>query len=150
MQVLALAGPHTSLLDGPAVSSWLRSRGFHRVLFAVDPDYARHLLWRPLLLTYGLLQGGHRMVPVDSRRPYGLRRLLRAHGEGWDVLIFPQGTGISNATRAEQMGYSWLASRILRENPDTPVVRIIVDHTRWWPRCRFESVHSLPEVTAHA
>jgi 1-acyl-sn-glycerol-3-phosphate acyltransferase len=139
--MLILASPHTSLLDGPALSLWLGRQGFRQVLFAVDPDYARHALWRPLLLAYGW-RYDHRMVAVDSRRPFGLRSLLRAKRDGWHVALFPQGIGISEPDRPWRPGADWLVRRLCAENAELQVVRVALDHDRAWPRCAFAgSVH---------
>jgi len=141
--MLILASPHTSLLDGPALSWWLGQRGYRRVLFAVDPDYARHPLWRPLLQVYGW-RHGHRMVAVDSRRPFGLRRLLEAHRFGWSLAVFPQGTGIGDPGRPWQPGADWLVRRLCVEHRDLPVVSVEMAHDRFWPRCVFsEKVGSM-------
>ena len=146
--MLILAGPHGSLLDGPALSRWLGRQGFRRVLFAVDPDYARHPFWRSVLRAYGGLYG-HRMVALDSRRPFGLRHLLRAHGEGWDIALFPQGVGIADPHRPWQPGADWVVRRLRSEHLDLAVVRVSVFRDRFWPQFHFAGT-VLPLPGAHA
>lgn len=115
--LLILARPHTSLWDGPRLAWWLsRSRGIRGAVFPVDPDYARHFLWARMLRGYGRWVGGHRMVPMDSQSPFGLRHLARALRRGQTVVLFPQGVGIADADR-----------------PDRPGARWLVEHAR--PRC---------------
>lgn len=141
--MLILASPHVSRLDGPALSAWLSRRGLRRVLFAVDPDYSRHLLWRWILSGYGRLQGEHRMVALDSRHPHGLRRMIRAHREGWHIALFPQGIGLGDPDRPEQPGATWLIRRLAQEysTAATPleVYRVRMRHDRFWPRPVWET-----------
>jgi 1-acyl-sn-glycerol-3-phosphate acyltransferase len=126
---LILVRPHASLLDGPVVARYLRHiGGHHGYLFAVDPDYARHPLFRPLLSLYGRVTGGHGMVPLDTRSPMGLRVILHTLADGGGVVLFPQGTGISDPQRPDLPGYVWLVrkSRCL-------VTDLTLDHRRWLP-----------------
>ena len=106
---LILVRPHASLLDGPVVARYLQIVGGHRgYLFAVDPDYARHRAFRPLLALYGRLTGGHRMVPLDARSPMSMRIILRTLADGGGVVLFPQGTGIGDPERPDCPGSEWL------------------------------------------
>lgn len=105
--------PHTSYLDGPAVARWLtRERGIRHAVFAVDPDFARHPVWRFVLNVYGRFIGAHTMVPLDSRSPFALRQLMRVLRDGGNVVIFPQGTGLSaGSNRPDQSGFLWLVAK---------------------------------------
>lgn len=111
--MLYLFRPHQSYRDGFAVARWLtKERGVRGALFAVDPDFARHPVWSFLLNGYGRLVGGHTMLALDTRRPYALRRLLRALRMGRPVVIFPQGTGLANGPeRDDQAGWRWLVRK---------------------------------------
>ncbi len=108
--MLILVRPHTSLLDGPRVAWMLYRRGFRRCVFPVDPHYARHPFWRPVLWAYGFFCGRAEMVALDSRSPFGLRDLARLLQNGRTIVIFPQGTGIELPCRSDQRGWSWLRS----------------------------------------
>lgn len=101
---LILVRPHTSLLDGPLVAWRLRKMS---CVFPVDSDYARHPVWSRLLKLYGRLLG-HQMIPLDSQHPGSLRQILRALHEGETVVLFPQGTGLSDPARPDQPGWQWL------------------------------------------
>lgn len=105
--------PHTSYLDGPAVARWLtRERGIRNVVFAVDPDFAKHPVWRFVLNVYGRFVGGHTMVPLDSGSPFALRKLMMVLRDGGCVAIFPQGTGLSSGPkRQDQSGFLWLVAK---------------------------------------
>lgn len=103
--------PHLSLLDGPIVGLHLRKLGLRGYTFAVDPAYALHSFWRPALLLYGRIIGGHRMVALDQRNPHAMRTLLRLLQQDAGVVIFPQGAGIHNTTRPDQPGVDWLILR---------------------------------------
>ncbi len=108
--LLILARPHVSLWDGPRIARWLaRSAGIRGALFPVDPDYALHPVWAPFLRAYGNLVGGHRMIPLDSESPFGLRTLVRALRQGQTVVLFPQGTGLREGPdRPDRPGAQWL------------------------------------------
>ena len=120
--LLVLVRPHTSLLDGPRVAWWLgRHQGIRGAVFPVDPDYARHPLWSWALRRYVRLAGGHRMIPLDSQSPFGLRHLAACLHRGQAVVLFPQGTGIDQPDRADRGGYRWLVRRC---RPQVFAVRI--------------------------
>ncbi len=115
---LVLARPHCSLWDGPMVALHIRlsghQAGFLRsgYLFAIDPDYARHPIFRRLLLLYGKLLGdGYRMVPLDTRSPMAMRQLRRELQAGRGVVLFPQGTGLHDPLRPDAPGAAWLVER---------------------------------------
>ena len=130
---LILVRPHASLLDGPVIARYLHQMGGHcGYLFAVDPDYARHPFWRRALTWYGRVHGHQRMVALDQRSPMALRVILRTLEAGHGVVLFPQGTGISNPVRPDLPGASWLArkSRCL-------VTEIRLDHSRWIPQVAY-------------
>ena len=131
---LILVRPHASLLDGPVVVHCLHQIGGHcGYLFAVDPDYARQPFWRRALSWYGRVNGHHRMVPLDQRSPMPLRVILRTLEAGHGVVLFPQGTGISNPVRPDLPGASWLTrkSRCL-------VTEIRLDHSGWIPQVAYQ------------
>jgi len=120
--LLILVRPHTSLWDGPRVAWWLsQACGVRNAVFPVDPDYARHPFWSGLLRRYGRWVGGHQMIPLDSRSPFGLRYLARSLHSGQAVVLFPQGVGLGRPERADAPGYSWLISR---ERPQVVSIRI--------------------------
>ncbi|MBN6739854.1 1-acyl-sn-glycerol-3-phosphate acyltransferase [Acidithiobacillus sp. MC6.1] len=127
--MLILIRPHVSLLDGLAVAAWLPRVGIHRAIFPVDPDYARHGIYGPLLQLYGIITGGHEMLPIDARHPFAMRRLLKLLDQGRDVVIFPQGTGLSIPDRPDMPGCRWLASHTKRK-----VVEITLEHRGRWPK----------------
>lgn len=108
---LILVRPHTSLLDGPAVALYLRRMGIKKAVFAVDPGYARHPVWKRLLNAYGWFTGLHMMLPLDTSRPFALRTFDKLLKEGRTVVIFPQGTGIGDAGRPDAKGVNWLIHR---------------------------------------
>lgn len=111
--LLILARPHVSLLDGPRLAWWLtRTAGIRGAIFPVDPDYAQHPVWSPLLRYYGCLVGGHGMVPLDTESPFGLRSLSRTLQRGRTIVLFPQGTGIGQGPdRPDRQGARWLLDR---------------------------------------
>jgi 1-acyl-sn-glycerol-3-phosphate acyltransferase len=111
------AGPHLSLLDGP----WLCAKLPRPAVFAVDPDYARHPVWRPVLRTWGRLCGGHTMIPMRPGRASGVRTLLsHLRGGGW-VVIFP--SGCISESAPDHPGVDWLAAR-----SGAPVHRVRLRH----------------------
>ncbi len=99
------AGPHLSLLDGP----WLCAKLPRPAVFAVDPDYARHPIWRPVLQTWGRLCGGHTMIPMRPGRASGVRTLLSHLRNGGWVVIFP--SGCISESALDHPGVDWLAAR---------------------------------------
>ena len=106
---LILARPHASRWDGFVVAWYLRQVGGHGgYLFAVDPDYARHPVYRRVLNGYGRLMGGHTMVPLDQRSPLAMRTLIRTLQGGGKVVLFPQGTGLTRPDRPDLPGAAWL------------------------------------------
>ena len=128
---LILVRPHMSLLDGLVVARYLHQIGGHcGYLFAVDPDYARHPFWRIALSWYGRLNGHQRMIALDQRSPMALREIFHTLKNGHGVVLFPQGTGISDPARPDLPGASWLMrkSRCL-------VTEICLDHS-----CRIPQV----------
>ncbi|MBU2770101.1 1-acyl-sn-glycerol-3-phosphate acyltransferase [Acidithiobacillus caldus] len=127
--MLILVRPHVSLLDGPAVAAWLPRVGIHQAIFPVDPDYARHRIYGPLLKVYGILTGGHEMLPLDARHPFAMRRLLKWLNQGRDVVIFPQGTGLNIPDRPNMPGCQWLTS-----HTTCKTMEIILEHRGRWPR----------------
>ena len=136
--MLILVRPHASIFDGPAVALWLaRQRNIRNAVFAVDPDYARHPVKAPLLKMYGWVVGRHRMVAMDGRRPFALRRVLEDLAAGRSVVIFPQGTGLSDPKRPDQPGMGWL----LRKIPSVPVVQLYLDHSSLWPSVTVQADH---------
>lgn len=114
--MLILARPHVSLWDGPRLAWWLtHTCGVHGAVFPVDPEYAAHRpMIRRLLAGYGKWVGQHTMVPLDSESPFSLRWLLRDLRQGRTVVLFPQGTGLSEKDRPDRPGARWL---IRRANP---------------------------------
>ena len=131
---LILVRPHTSLLDGLVVARYLHQIGGHcGYLFTIDPDYARHPFWRRALTWYGLVNGHQRMVALDQRSPMALRAILRTLEAGQGVVLFPQGTGVSNPERSDMPGAFWLArkSRCL-------ITEIRLDHSRWIPQVAYQ------------
>ena len=131
---LILVRPHASLLDGPIVARYLHQMGGHcGYLFAVDPDYARHPFWRRALSWYGRITGHHRMAPLDQRSTMAIRTILRTLDAGRGVVLFPQGTGISNPGRPDLPGASWLARKA-----GCLVTEIRLDHSRWIPQVVFQ------------
>ena len=134
--MLILVRPHVSLLDGPAVARFLPKAGVCNAVFAVDPDYARHTVWKHLLNAYGWLTGGHAMLPLDAARPFAMRSMLRLLDQGRDVVIFPQGTGIGDSARPDAGGCGWLLERV---STSQRVMEIALSHETRWPRIeRFE------------
>lgn len=107
MAPLILVRPHTSLLDGPYTAWRLRDRP---CVFPVDSDYARHPLWGRMLRAYGWLLG-HRMIALDVARPLAIRTVLNVLRNGETVVLFPQGTGLSDPQRPDQPGTLWLLRR---------------------------------------
>jgi len=95
---------HESYLDGPMLAL-LAPRP---ILFGVDPDFSTREPWRSLLLAWGRISGGHRMVPMTPGSSRGLREMLRWLREGGWVCLFPEG-GIG--TGREYPGVHWLADR---------------------------------------
>ncbi|MHB1494493.1 MAG: 1-acyl-sn-glycerol-3-phosphate acyltransferase [Acidithiobacillus sp.] len=130
--MLIIVRSHTSLLDGPAVALWLaRERQLSHCLFAVDPDYARHSVYSPLLKAYGWLVGRHTLLPLDQQRPFALRKMFSALGAGQHVVIFPQGTGISEPDRPDQPGMDWLLRKAGKE---ASILSLSLRHDHRWPR----------------
>ena len=127
--MLILVRPHVSLLDGPAVARFLPKAGIVQAVFAVDPDYARHAVWKHLLNAYGWLTGGHTMLPLDATRPFAMRDLLRLLNQGRDVVIFPQGTGIGDSARPDAGGCRWLLEKTNRR-----AMEVTLSHETRWPR----------------
>lgn len=132
---LILARPHMSLWDGPRLAWWLTSScGIRGAVFPVDPDYARHPLYRRLLAQYGKWVGRHSMVPMDSESPFALRWLLRDLQHGRTVVLFPQGTGLDNPMRPDRPGAQWLIQRAQPEVLEISMGRTIAfagpDHVR--------------------
>ncbi len=125
--LLIVARPHVSLLDGPRLAWWLTHRaGIRGAIFPVDPAYARHPVWSPLLRLYGRVTGGHRMIALDTESPFGLRLLARELQRGRAVALFPQGTGIkAGADRPDHPGARWL---IRHANPG--ILSVTVDRSR--------------------
>ncbi|MBN6742832.1 1-acyl-sn-glycerol-3-phosphate acyltransferase [Acidithiobacillus sp. MC6.1] len=109
--MLILVRPHTSLLDGPRVAWLLYRRGFRHCIFPVDPHYARHPFWRPVLQAYGWLCGRAEMLAMDTHSPFAMRELGRLLQLGRTVVIFPQGTGLRDPSRPEHTGWKWLTAR---------------------------------------
>lgn len=134
---LILVRPHTSLLDGPAVALHLRRMGIKKAVFAVDPDYARHPVWKRLLNAYGWFTGLHMMLPLDTSRPFALRTFDKLLKEGRTVVIFPQGTGIGDADRPDAKGVDWLIHR-----HDEKPLELWLNHDRNFPRV-------LPAIPEH-
>jgi 1-acyl-sn-glycerol-3-phosphate acyltransferase len=131
---LILVRPHASLLDGPVVARYLHQIGGHcGYLFAVDPDYACHPFRRRMLSWYGLVMGNHRMVPLDQRSPMAIRTILRTLAAGHGVVLFPQGTGISDPFRADMPGATWLIKKT-----GCLVTEIRLDHSRRIPQVVFQ------------
>jgi 1-acyl-sn-glycerol-3-phosphate acyltransferase len=128
--MLILVRPHTSRLDGPAVAWYLsKVSRIDGALFAVDPDFARHPVYGPLLRAYGKWVGGHTMVPMDATSQYSLRTLLKALIAGKPVVIFPQGTGLKEGPdRPDMPGVDWLVKK-----SGAPVMRLTLDHTTCIP-----------------
>ena len=137
--MLILVRPHVSLLDGLAVARFLPKAGIYQAIFAVDPDYARHPVWKRLLSAYGRLTGGHTMLPLDAGRPFAMRDLLRLLNQGRDVVIFPQGTGIGDPCRPDEKGCGWLLERTSRR-----VMEVMLSHETLWPRISIQE--SVPFV----
>ena len=137
---LILVRPHAFLLDGPVVARYLHQIGGHcGYLFAVDPDFARHPFWRRALSWYGRITGHHRMVALDQRSPMALRFLLRTLEAGHGVVLFPQGTGISDPCRPDLPGASWLVRKA-----GCMATEIRLDHSHWLPQVVFQGRdHSL-------
>ena len=140
--MLILVRPHVSLLDGPAVARFLPKAGIVQAVFAVDPDYARHEVWKHLLNAYGWLTGGHAMLPLDATRPFAMRDLLRLLNQGRDVVIFPQGTGIGDSARPDAGGCRWLLERTSGgARTSRRVMEITLSHETRWPRVeRFDEL----------
>ena len=111
--MIILVRPHHSYWDGFVVAWWLtRMRGMHHAVFAVDSDFARHPVWSMLLRLYGKWVGGHKLVALDSRKPFAMRTLLKQLRENGAVVIFPQGTGLAQGPdRPDQPGWQWLAKK---------------------------------------
>jgi 1-acyl-sn-glycerol-3-phosphate acyltransferase len=89
-----LAPNHLSLLDGPVIArAWWKSgawRGRAPLLFGVDPDYARHPVWRAVIAVICRIWRVD-VVAMGPRCSYGLRRMLRHLEEGGVVCLFPAG-----------------------------------------------------------
>lgn len=128
---LILVRPHTSLLDGPAVALHLRRMGIKKAVFAVDPDYARHPVWKRLLNAYGWFTGLHTMLPLDTSRPFALRTFDKLLKEGRTVVIFPQGTGIGDADRPDAKGVDWLMRKGVA---DEKQLELWLNHDHTLPR----------------
>lgn len=131
---LILVRSHASLLDGPVVARYLHQIGGHGgYLFGVDSDYARHPFWRLALAAYGWIHDRQRMIALDQRSPMGLRLILHTLSAGNGVVLFPQGTGISDPARPDLPGASWLIrkSRCL-------VTEIRLDHSRRIPQVVYQ------------
>ncbi|QER44800.1 1-acyl-sn-glycerol-3-phosphate acyltransferase [Acidithiobacillus caldus] len=109
--MLILVRPHTSLLDGPRGALRLRREGVRRAVFPVDSDYARHPFYGWLLKLYGLLLGGYEVRPLDTCKPFALRELSALLKAVRPVVIFPQGTGLSDPNRPDKPGVDWLIRR---------------------------------------
>ena len=130
--MLIIVRPHTSLLDGPAVALWLaRERQLTHCLFAVDPDYARHPVYSALLKAYGWLVGRHTLLPLDQQRPFALRKMFSVLRAGQHVVIFPQGTGLSEPDRPNQPGMDWL---LRKAGKDASILSLSLRHDQRWPR----------------
>ena len=133
---LILVRPHTSLLDGPAVALYLGKIGMRNAVFAVDPDYARHPIWKRILNAYGWITGRHTMLPLDATHPFALRALDRLLQEGRNVVIFPQGTGIGDPDRPDAKGVDWLIKHQGRGGRHLLTYRPMVltlSHNSTWP-----------------
>ena len=137
---LILVRPHASLLDGPVIARYLHQMGGHcGYLFAVDPDYTRHPFWRRALTWYGRVHGHQCMVALDQRSPMALRVILRTLEAGHGVVLFPQGTGISNPERPDLPGAFWLAQKSRSQ-----ITEIRLDHSRWIPQVAYQGRDRAP------
>lgn len=126
--MLILASPHISRLDGFVVSHYLASHLRTETIFAVDPDYALRPLYRKCLNLYGN-RHRHFMVPLDSQTPMALRTLLKDLQAGLNVVLFPQGTGITDTARTWKHGAYWLATK-----SGCDVMTLYLDHSGLIPR----------------
>jgi hypothetical protein len=97
--------------------------GINGALFAVDPDYAKHPMWSRLLGGFGTVTGGHKLLPLDSKSPFSMRRLDCALKGDKVVVLFPQGVGLGNPARSDMQGVQWLCAR----NPDMLIMDIVLD-----------------------
>ena len=62
-----------------------------------------------------------------------LRAILRTLEAGHGVVLFPQGTGISNPERPDLPGAFWLAKKSRCQ-----ITEIRLDHSRWIPQVAYQ------------
>lgn len=135
-QVLVYSN-HVSLIDGLLIA--LASPV--PLVFAVDTAYSRH----SPIARYGMailtMFGFGRIIPIDSKYPFGMRALYRAMLEGESVMIFPEGRiSKTGESLPMQPGIEWLRSRCY-----VPEIQVSIrgaERSRlfakrgneWWPR----------------
>jgi 1-acyl-sn-glycerol-3-phosphate acyltransferase len=104
---LLLTADHPGYLDGPLLALLVA----RPLLFAVDSDFARGVLWCPLLIAHARLTG-HDFVALSPHAPCALRVLARRLEGGGAVCLFPEG-GIRRGgpARPWRPGAAWLARR---------------------------------------
>ncbi len=117
------AANHASHLDAPLLLSVIPERWRHHLFVAGAADYFFDT--RPKAATFAFLLNA---VPIERRRVSrdSLRRLTTLLGEGWSMLIFPEGGRTPDGWgQPHSAGAAWLAVRTGR-----PVVPVHVEGTR--------------------
>lgn len=109
--------------------------------FAADPDYAvRHPVTSKTLQWLSRFGFG-KVVPVESKSPFGARSLLLASRQGQHIMIFPEG----GVRRGEEPLPAWPGAQWLIEKTGAPVVLVLVDGAE--KSCIFSHGHRiLPKI----
>jgi 1-acyl-sn-glycerol-3-phosphate acyltransferase len=109
--------------------------------FAADPAYAVDHPVTSKALGWLSRIGFGRVVPVESKSPFGARSLLMAWRQGEHIMIFPEG-GVRK--RAEPLP-AWPGAEWLIEKTGAPVVLVLVDGAE--KSCIFSDGHRiLPKI----
>ena len=134
-----IACNHVSMLDGVivAIASPLP------LVFLSETHYSRRLWWSRLLFRCLSGLGYGRVLPLDSKSPFGMRQVLKLLERGERLVLFPEGgISVDGNPQDEQRGLAWIVAR-----SGAPVLRVKIEGahtsrifakrgTQWWPKIR--------------